>query len=100
MSPEPTGSDVSLSCAVEALLHLEGLASHAVRGDERVTELFVELPGVENRADMDLRCGCSVPEVRLGTTHQAGPETSSFPVRAYIDVSKVLPSPTGASDDE
>src|SRR5436853_5439800 len=49
---------------------------------------------------MEFRRGCSVLEVGLGTTYQAGPEASSFRVRVYIDVSKVLASPTGASNDE
>ena len=49
---------------------------------------------------MEFRRGCSVLEVGLGTTYQASPETSSFRVRGYIDVSKVLASPTGASNDE
>ena len=49
---------------------------------------------------MDLRRRCSVPEVGLGTSYQAGSESSSFRVRGYIDVSKVLASPTGAPNDE
>ncbi len=49
---------------------------------------------------MDLRRGCSVPEVELGTSYQAGPEASPLRVLGYIDVSKLLASPTGASDDE
>jgi len=49
---------------------------------------------------MEFRRGCSIPEVGLGTTYQAGPEASSFRVRGYIDVSKVLASPTGTSNDE
>ena len=49
---------------------------------------------------MDLRRGCSVPEVGFGTSYQAGPEAFSFRVRGYIDVSKELASPTGASNDE
>jgi len=49
---------------------------------------------------MEFRRGCSVLEVGLGTTYQAGPEASSFRVRGYIDVSKVLASPTGTSNDE
>jgi hypothetical protein len=49
---------------------------------------------------MKLRLRCSVLEVRLSTTYQAGPEASTFRVRGYIDVSKVPASPTGASNDE
>ena len=49
---------------------------------------------------MDLRGGCAVPEVGLGTSYQPGPEASPFRVRGYIDVSKVPASPTGASNDE
>jgi len=85
---------------VEALLHVEGLAPRAFVGHQLVTEPFVEPSGVENRSDIDLRRGCSVPEVGLGTSDQAGPETSPLRVRGHIDVSKVLASPTGASNDE
>ena len=49
---------------------------------------------------MELRRGCSILEVGLGTTYQAGPEASSFRVRGYVDVSKVPASPTGAPHDE
>ena len=48
---------------------------------------------------MEFRRGCSVLEVGLGTTYQAGPEASSFRVRGDIHVSKVPASPTGATDD-
>jgi hypothetical protein len=49
---------------------------------------------------MDLGCGCSVPEVGLGTSYQSGPEACALRVRGYVDVSKVFTSPTGASNDE
>src|SRR5438034_11050114 len=49
---------------------------------------------------MEFRRGCSVLEVGLGTTYQAGPNSFSLQVRGDIDVSKVLASPTGASNDE
>ena len=100
MTPGQIASSVALPSDVEALLHPEGLASRAVLADELVAELFVKPPGVENRADMEFRRGCSVLEVGLSTTYQAGPEASSFRVRGYIDVSKVPASPTGASNDE
>lgn len=94
------GSSVPLPLRDEALLHVEGLASRSFLGDQLVTEVLVEPSGVENRQDMEFRRGCSVPEVGLGMTSQAGAETASFRVRGYIDVSKELASPTGASNDE
>jgi hypothetical protein len=49
---------------------------------------------------MDHRRECPVPEVGLGTSYQAGPNAFALRVRGDIDASKVLASPTGASNDE
>jgi len=47
---------------------------------------------------MDLRRGCAVPEVGLGTSYQPGPEASPFRIRGYIDVSKLPPLLTVVSN--